>query len=87
MVKGNVPSNTSFDTILETGLYAQNADVNGASGLPDGYRHGSLIVFNCGYGTAGGGNPIVQLFFDSALTRPTLVRTKWVSTWYEWKEL
>ena len=87
VVKGDIPRNTPFDNIIDSGIYAQDGDSNINHGLPEGYKHGTLIVFNCGKGTAGGGSPVVQLFFDSNPMNPVLLRTHWVSIWSNWSQL
>ena len=76
----------SFDNITETGIYVQNGDANPDSGLPSGFKSGVLLVFKCGYGTAGGGSPILQIF-TQAHSSSVVVRVRWVSTWSSWSQL
>ena len=76
----------SFDSITETGIYGQNGDVNPDSGLPSGFKSGVLLVFKCGYNTAGGGSPILQIF-TQAHSNSVIVRVRWVSTWSSWSQL
>ena len=76
----------SFDSITETGIYGQNGDVNPDSGLPSGFKSGVLVVFKCGYNTAGGGSPILQIF-TQAHSSSVIVRVRWVSTWSSWSQL
>ena len=76
----------SFDNITETGIYGQNGDANPDSGLPSGFKSGVLVVFLCGYITAGGGSPILQIF-TQAHSSSGVVRVRWVSTWSGWSQL
>lgn len=76
----------SFDSITETGIYGQNGDNNPDSGLPSGFYSGVLVVFKCGYNTAGGGSPILQIFTQSH-SNSVIVRVRWISTWSSWSQL
>lgn len=83
--KGNTPVNITVDNLIENGIYAHNHHQNPSFGTPEN-KHGLVIVFNGGYNTANGGNPILQVFID-ATQNLIFFRSSWTGGWSEWKQI
>ncbi|MDD6016602.1 MAG: pyocin knob domain-containing protein [Prevotellaceae bacterium] len=87
---GSIRSSDDFNNYVDSGVWGYNAQIVGqlpsANSPGSSYKLGSLIVFHPVGTSAGGGNPVVQIYVQYNCSA-VFIRTKWVNEWSGWKQV